>query len=252
MLHKARKPAVANIQDYLDIAQEVYASRSGGQPYLPGWEMQKWEWATWYGDGFQGGIFANDQEIIVGFSGTKGGLTTAPVSQNSGNVRIGLNVIPNMAGSAQAMVSWAKKAAWGRPVSIVGHSLGGGLAQVVGNWSGCPFISLNGPGMKSHLKQSAFNIFKPMQMVRSALSANTDDTVGICFTVKGDFVGEFGYHVGVEYVLDGGNTASKHSLDALYVGLNKKGWRDKQPWQILSTWPRLTQARGRSAAVTGR
>ncbi|WP_426956979.1 hypothetical protein [Muricoccus radiodurans] len=241
---------MANFQDYLDLAEIVYASKDSGQPNLPGWSIQKWEWATWYGNGYQGGIFENANEIVVAFSGTKGGLTTAPVSQNSGNARIGVNVIPNMAGSAFAMVSWAKQNAWNRPISLVGHSLGGGLAQVVGNWSGLPFISFNGPGMKSHLKMSAFNIFKPQQAVRSIRSQNTDDSVGLCFTVKGDFVGEYGYHIGQEVVLTVTSAANKHSLDAIYTGLQAKGWRPKTPRDVLSTWPAapsVTRARSRAA-----
>jgi hypothetical protein len=228
---------VANFQEYLDLAELVYASKTGGKPDLPGWTTQKWEWGTWYGDGFQGGIFETPSEIVVAFSGTKGGLTTAPVSQNSGNVRIGVNVIPNMAGSAFAMVKWAKQNAWNRPISLVGHSLGGGLAQVVGNWSGLPFISFNGPGMKSHLKMSAFNIFKPQQALRSAVTQNTDDSIGLCFTVKGDFVGEFGYHIGHEVVLTVTSVANKHSLDAIYTGLQTKHWRNKTPRDIYSVWP---------------
>jgi hypothetical protein len=236
---------MATFQDYLDIAQAVYERAGSGTPSIYSWSVQKWEWATWYGDGFQGGVFERSDEIVVGFSGTHGNLATAPVSQNSGNARIGVNVIPNMAGSAQAMVEWAKDRAFNRPISIVGHSLGGGLAQVVGNWAGVPFISFNGPGMASHLKMAAFNIFKPRQMFRSIVSANTSDSIGICCTVKGDMIGEFGYHVGWEVVLDGGLVASKHSLDAVFTGLGRKGWRDKTPRQVYSVWPAPPAGRGR-------
>jgi putative lipase involved disintegration of autophagic bodies len=228
---------MATMAEYIEIAQEVYARRSAGPPALLDWETQRWEWGTWYGDGFQGGIFSNHIEMIVGFSGTKGGLTTAPISQNTANARIGVNVIPNLAGSAQSMVNWAKAHAHGRAISLVGHSLGGGLAQVVGNWSGCPFISFNGPGMASHLKTAAFNIFKPMQMVRSIASRATGDTVGICVTVKGDFVGEFGYHVGHEIIVDGTAGGALHSMDAVWMGLRKRNMLQKTPREILSIWP---------------
>ena len=235
---------MATIQEYLELAEQVYAPLGQEAPQVLNWETQRWEWATWYGNGFQGGIFANGEEIIVAFSGTKGGLTTAPISQNSGNVRIGVNVIPNMAGSAMKMVDWARENAFGRQVSIVGHSLGGGLAQVVGNWTGCPFISFNGPGMKSHLKMSAFNILKPQQMLRSIISSNTDDTIGICFDVKGDFVATYGYHVGYEVILTVTGMDNKHSLDAIFVGLGLAR-RQMTPRQILSTWPSSRITRGR-------
>nr|WP_314075966.1 hypothetical protein [uncultured Roseococcus sp.] len=236
---------MATIETYLDIAQACYA-RAGSAVDAPAdWTVQKWEWATWYGNGYQGGVFESASEIIVGFSGTKGGLTTAPISQNSGNVRIGLNVIPNMSGSAFAMVKWAQANAFGRSISIVGHSLGGGLAQVVGNWSGLPFISFNGPGMASHLKMSAFNLFKPQQMVRSALAKNTSDTVGICFTVKGDFVGEFGAHVGHEIVVPKRSPDDSHSLEAILAGFTLAKARASTPRTLLSIWPALAGGRAR-------
>jgi putative lipase involved disintegration of autophagic bodies len=227
---------MATFDDYVTFAEQVYARKADGAPDIGGWQTQKWEWGTWYGDGFQGGVFTNNREIVVGFSGTKGGLTTAPISQNTANARIGVNVIPNLAGSAFAMVEWAKSIANGRPISLVGHSLGGGLAQVVGNWSGCPFISFNGPGMKSHLKMSAFNIFKPRQMYRSIASASTEDTVGICFFVTNDFVGTFGYGVGWE--VDLGRYDDSHSMNSIFSGINRKGWRRKTPREVYSIWPR--------------
>jgi hypothetical protein len=230
---------VATMDQYVDIADACYGSPADPKQPPSGFKIQKWEWATWYGDGYQGGIFSSSSEVVVGFSGTKGGVTTAPVSQNSGNVRLGVNVIPNMAGSAFAMVEWAQKNYKAVPISIVGHSLGGALAQVVGNWAGVPFICLNGPGMVSHLKMSAFNIFKPMQMFRSATGKNTSDTVGICFTVKGDVIAEFGYHVGYEIVVPRLNTnMSAHGLWAVGAGINAKGFGKSQPRDILSTWPK--------------
>jgi putative lipase involved disintegration of autophagic bodies len=227
---------MATFDQYITIAEQVYARAGDGPPDIGVWQTQKWEWATWYGDGFQGGVFSTDTEIVVGFSGTKGGPLTAPISQNTANIRIGVNVIPNMSGSAFAMVNWAKSIAHGRPVSIVGHSLGGGLAQVVGNWSGCPFISFNGPGMKTHLKMSAFNLFKPRQMFRSIVSANTDDTIGICFYVTNDFVGTYGVPIG--WSVDLGRYDDSHSLNSIFSGINRKGWRHKTPREVYSIWPR--------------
>lgn len=227
---------MATFDTYVTIAEDVYAREAGGTPEIGGWKTQKWEWATWYGDGFQGGVFTNDTEIVVGFSGTKGGPFTAPISQNSANARIGVNVIPNLAGSAFAMVEWAKSIALGRPISIVGHSLGGGLAQVVGNWSGIPFISFNGPGMKTHLKMSAFNLFKPRQMFRSIVSKNTDDTIGISLYVKNDFVGTFGVPVGWAVELD--RFDDPHSMNSIFSGIHRKGWRMKTPRDVYSIWPK--------------
>lgn len=219
---------MATIDTYFDLAREAAKTTdpSTGSALSRGWQTQKWEWASFFGDGFQGGVFEHADEIVVGFGGTGAGGTGSTASQVSGDIRIGVNVIPNMAGSANALVTWAKARPGGKPVSIVGHSLGGALAQVVGNWSGCPFIAFNGPGMKSHLKASAFNIFKPRQMFRSITSANTDTTIGICFTSKGDAIAEFGYHVGLEIELpsnpSNGAMERHRLLPGVYYGLGQK------------------------------
>src|SRR5438105_11470910 len=120
---------MANFDEYIDLAEAAYGNASDPKQPPAGWSAQQREWATWYGNGFQGGVFVspNKDEVVVAFSGTKGGPTTAPISQNSANVRIGVNVIPNMAGGANDLVKWAKKFYPTLPISLCGHSLGGGL-----------------------------------------------------------------------------------------------------------------------------
>jgi hypothetical protein len=222
---------MATISDYVYIAEDIYNRNGGSQG--GGWDIQKLETATWYGNGFQGGVFVQDSEVIVAFSGTMGGPTTAPVSQNTANMRIGLHVIPNMAGAAKTLVKWAER--YDRPISIVGHSLGGALAQVVGAWSGHPFISFNGPGMARHLQIAAFNIFKPRQMRRSIKALRADDALGICFNVKGDFVGEFGRHIGEVVSLQPAPGRSKHDLSTIQNCL--VGSLNQEPWHWNPLWP---------------
>ena len=228
---------MATFDTYVSIATHVYTGpvlQMGEEGPPRGWNIQKREFASLLGNGFQGGVYANEKEVIVAFSGTGGGWSMG--SQLTADARIGVNVIPNMAGGAFDMVKWARKFNAGKPLSIVGHSLGGALAQVVGNWAGAPFVSLNGPGMASHLKMSAFNIFKPMQLFRSAISKNTADTIGICFTVKGDWIGELGYHVGWEVELPTAN--NPHKLLSVWSGINSKQWKDKEPRDVYSIWPK--------------
>jgi len=230
---------MATFDTYVSIAQHVYMGpvlKMGEVGPPNGWNVQKREFASLIGDGFQGGIYATATEVIVAFAGTGGG--GGMVSQGAADARIAVNVVPNLAGSAHTMVKWARKHNPNKPISIVGHSLGGAIAQVVGNWTGTPFISFNGPGMKTHLKMSAFNILKPMQMFRSASSKNTDDTIGICFTVKGDWIGEYGYHVGWEVELPPATgTLEAHKLPCVWSGIAGKQWKDKQPRDVYSIWP---------------
>jgi hypothetical protein len=224
---------MASISDYLNIADAVY-SRDVATWSTARWKIQKWETATWYGNGFQGGIFEDNKEVIVAFSGTMGGPLTAPISQNTANARIGIYVIPNMAGSGQALVRWAERL--NKPISIVGHSLGGGLAQVIGAWSNHPFISFNGPGMARHLRASTYNFLKPRQMARSRHAVKADDAVGLCFNIRGDFVAEWGKtHVGRVVALERIPGNQNHDLDAIRLALADEVTRG--PWTWHELWP---------------
>jgi len=227
---------MATIRDYLDLADAAYQADPEGH-VSSRWRVRKTETATWYGNGFQGSVFEGDEEVIVAFSGTKGGPMSAPISQNSANARIAVLVIPNMAGSAKKLVRWAEQNCGGKPVSIVGHSLGGALAQVVGAWSGRPFVSLNGPGMEAHLKASAFNLFKPRQMARSLRARRNGAPVGLCLNVRGDFVGTYGKGcIGEVRELRHDAGEPTHSIDAIRDALAQEDLA-KQPWMLSASWP---------------
>jgi hypothetical protein len=214
------------IARYLNLAALAY-DRDDHPASIHGFVVRRREFATALGNGFQGVVHEGDDEAIVAFSGTMGNLWTAPISQNTANLRIGVNIIPNMAGSAKALVKAAAETA--KPVSIVGHSLGGALAQVVGVWMGIPFISFNGPGMATHLRMSAINVIKPRQMRRTLKARPLAQANGICFSIEGDFVGNFGLHVGrfVPVAWDGGR-GSRHDLEAIRSGLGESVTRE--PW----------------------
>ena len=227
---------MATIRDYLEIAEASYQSDAANHVGSR-WSLRKSEKATWYGNGFQGSVFESEQEVIVAFSGTKGGPLSAPISQNSANARIGAHIIPNMAGAAKKLVRWAEQNCAGKPVSIVGHSLGGALAQVVGAWSGRPFVSLNGPGMETHLKASSFNIFKPRQMARSIKARRKNAPAGLCLNVRGDFVGGYGKgYVGEVQELTPSAGEPTHSIDSIRNALTD-GDLAKQPWMLSAAWP---------------
>jgi hypothetical protein len=217
---------MVTIARYLSLAEFSY-DRDDNPGSINGFVVRRREFATVLGDGFQGVVHEGDDEVIVAFSGTLGGLLTAPISQTTADLRIGVNIIPNMAGSAKALVKAAAQTA--KPVSIVGHSLGGALAQVVGVWMGIPFISFNGPGMTTHLRMSAINVIKPRQMRRTLKAQPLAQANGICFSVMGDLVGNFGIHVGafVAVPWDGGR-GSRHDLDAIRGGLGESIGRE--PW----------------------
>lgn len=187
---------MANVNEYFELARAVYDK---DDPDVYGWRMDKakeWVTGTWLGNGMQGGIYQNDDEIICAFKGTIMGspLPQTIMSDMTANLRIALGIIPNQAGGAFAMVRAAQEIAQGRVVSVTGHSLGGALAQVVGKWCNVPFVTFNAPGMKFHVEAGKFNVFKPKQFLRSW--RGTSDVFGVNFCVQGDPISKFGTHIG--------------------------------------------------------
>ena len=166
---------MATIAEYLGLARDAYGRSMEGADLgrfaldhpLAGWEQRARSNASWYRSGFQGSVFQHflTGEVIVSFSGTQPG--PAIVTQYASNFRILVHAIPNMAGAAYDMVIDAIRTSGSGKVSVAGHSLGGAVAQVVGFWTGRPFVSFNGPGMKRHLIASRLNILQPRQRSRS-------------------------------------------------------------------------------------
>jgi hypothetical protein len=240
---------MASISSYLNLAEFAYETDDNPSS-ISGFAVRRREFATALGNGFQGVVHEGAHAVIVAFAGTLGGPLNAPISQTSANFRIGLNIIPNMAGSAKALVKSA--AALTKPVSIVGHSLGGALAQVVGAWMGVPFICFNGPGMANHLRMSAFNVFHPRQMRRTLKAPPLARASGICFSVTNDFVGNFGSHVGVFVEVPWvGGSGGRHNLGALRAGLDELTRRDPSYWSDEFYHPRISAASPRLALDVG-
>jgi hypothetical protein len=242
-------PNMASISSYLNLAEFAYETDDDPSS-IADFIVRRREFATALGNGFQGVVHEGAHEVVVAFAGTLGGPFNAPISQTSANFRIGLNIIPNMAGSAKALVKSA--AALTKPVSIVGHSLGGALAQVVGVWMGVPFISFNGPGMMTHLRMSAFNVFHPRQMRRTLKASPIAVANGICFSVTNDFVGNFGSHVGIFVQVPWvGGTGGRHDLGSLRAGLGDLVRCDPSYWSEGFYHPRISDVSPRLALDVG-
>jgi hypothetical protein len=107
-------------------------------------------------DGFQGAIFEGDDQVICAYKGSKGGFfdkkTTGYDDWCVNDVQIARNQIPKQAVNARKFAQQGKVHATNKKrLSLVGHSLGGALAQVVGVQESIPFVTFNAPGMATHL-----------------------------------------------------------------------------------------------------
>ena len=235
---------MATCLDYAKIACGVY-HQSTNQYYAepPGhmidnWEVQTWEDGTLFGDGFQGGIWQNDSDVVVGCCGTNPGQIGKFFSDISADIRIGVHILPNQCSSARDMVRHAKSIARGRKVSVTGHSLGGGLAQVVAVWEGVPFVSFNAPAMKLTLQAAQVNIFKPMMMIRTIKAKSASDSSGLNFRIDGDLVSckVLGDHVGTIVTLGNPKAlhkSSNHAGSNCWQAVMNTDWAFIDPFEAM-------------------
>ena len=143
------------------------------------WACRFWQSGT-ASNGFQGAILENADEVVVAYKGSKTGITGKQDWLVS-DLQIALGRIPNQAHSASEIVEVAQRCIPNKPLSIVGHSLGGGLAQLIGYIRGVPFVTFNGPGMKSIAEKTS----PPGGPIR-----------GFNMIMLSDPVGNFGRHIG--------------------------------------------------------
>ena len=233
---------MANCLDYAKIACAAYHTGKG-QYYEdpPGhmvddWTVQKWETGTVFGDGFQGGIWQKGNDVVVGCCGTNPGQPGKLMQDLLADLKIGFRILPNQCKSARQMVRAAKQIAKGRRVSVTGHSLGGGLAQVVGLWEEVPFATFNAPAMADVINVSHFNFLNPVMMAHSWASKSVSETPGIDFRVDGDLVsmnGIAGKHVGMVVDLRNATGGGAHGSGNCWQGVLETDWANINPFEAL-------------------
>ncbi len=239
---------MATCLDYAKIAYAAYFT-SPNQYYedpaghmVDDWKVQKWSTGGLFGDGFQGGIWTNDTDVVVGCCGTNPKQKGKLLSDLYADLQIGLRIMPNQASSARKMVKAAKSIAAGRRVSVTGHSLGGGLAQVVGVWEEVPFVTFNAPAMKHVVKAAHINVFKPMVMIRTIKAKSADDTAGVNFRIRGlgsdgivrtDYVsmhGIAGGHIGMVVDLPSASSTGAHGKNTCWQAVLATDWSFIDPF----------------------
>jgi hypothetical protein len=158
-------------------------------------------------EGFVGCIFKekDNRYKVVAYAGTDFSST----ADHAANAKIMLRMMPAQLDSAKKLFDTAKQG-HGGPIYLVGHSLGGALAQVVGTLKLVPFVTFNAPGMKAHL----LNMGK-------AYKSTPDLANGINYRLLNDLVPKgTGEHLGETQVLDakgsvGGGIFDPHKMDAI-------------------------------------
>jgi hypothetical protein len=218
----------------------------GGAPYR--WTQQRghahkpfFAWKP--GTGFQAAYFTNNQgsEHVLAIAATQGWNFTDILADS----KLALSVMPRQASSAErffkAVIPPQTNPA---DVVVVGHSLGGALAQALGFWHGVRFVTFNAPGMMRILAGSMMNVAKPQQLGRTwkwaAKSVFGNTERGINIIVSWDLIGNFGAHVGTAKRIPAtaGTGLKRHGPDAVQDAIfdYKIGGRrlaDLDPFQVL-------------------
>ena len=234
----------------LDFAKIAYAAYFTGpnQYYeepsghmVDEWAVQHWKTGT-FSAAFQGGIWSKGNDVVVGICGTNPNQTGKLIADIGNDLAIGLRILPNQSTAARKLVKIAKQIAGGRRVSVCGHSLGGGLAQVCGVWEEVPFVTFNAPAMKHVLKAANFNIFKPQMMLRTIQAKSADDTSGVNFRIRGlgpdgksckdpvSMHGAAGGHVGMVVDLPALSLGSAHGKDTCWQAVLGTDWAFIDPF----------------------
>jgi hypothetical protein len=244
--HKTRTSTMAMLHIYAKMADNVYEVPNHGALLkdLPGWGVfgsaggsDGFTGGTVHNSGFKGCIYTGPNEVVVAFKGTGGGKLFQDVLADA---KIAAGVVPREASAAHHLYERANTAMGGlpgRPITLLGHSLGGGLAQVIAHWHKARFITFNAPAMGSTVQKAKINFFKPQQMVRAIRASSQAGAVGYNYRVQGDPVssrrlsalGHYGNVITIKTPLISGMTPlSAHSMTRFhdYLSRSSDGYKD--------------------------
>jgi hypothetical protein len=246
---------MATCLDYAKIAYAAYFTRTSQYYDTPpghmveDWTVQKWEEGTLFGNGYQGGIWQSATDVVVGCCGTNPGQPGKLIQDLMADIRISLKLLPSQSGGAIRMVQAAKALAGRRRVSVTGHSLGGGLAQVAGVACRVPFVTFNAPAMRSAIEVAKLGICAATQLLPGGSAVRTlvgavascvqNRSPGLNFRIKGDPIsrhvwGLAGDHVGVCVDLEKGLPhQGAHGKDNCWQAILETDWSHIDPFEAL-------------------
>jgi hypothetical protein len=194
---------------------------------------------TVHNSGFKGCIYRSASEVVVAFKGTGGG---KGFQDFLADVKLAVGVVPREATPANALYRKASGVfgdSPNRPITVVGHSLGGGLTQLIGHWYKVRFVTFNAPPMGGCIQKAKINIFKPQQMVRAIAASKGPGAEGYNYRVQGDIVssrktsslGHYGKVIMLNVPgVSGKSPLKAHSMDTIVDYLNRSSDGNVDPF----------------------
>jgi hypothetical protein len=222
---KRQNMPVITANEYADIASKCKKAGVSGR-----FRPSKFAYSTaWIHDGFAGCCYVDDaaMQCVVAFKGTGGydaddsvdgaGKKGTIVRDLVADLKLSLGIVPNQASTAKTFFKQCSTAYPGYDLTVVGHSLGGYLTQVVSYWYGVNSVTFNAPGAWGDLQKACINMFKPQVMWRTIKAHGRDNGKCVNFIHVGDVVGNFGMHRGETFRVNGVSHAMKAIQDTIFT-----------------------------------
>ncbi len=227
---------MATIQEYAQLSEVVY----NDDPQLEGWTRVAFKPSGGgWNDALQAAAFTKNGELVFAFKGTSQGMDVIA------DLKLGVGMNTSQFSEARQFVEATGFGSAGL-VTVCGHSLGGAIAQVVGNRLRLRFATFNAPGVavfsSRNLDQfatamttgtfalrvagSVVGAFRhPMQTARDVGSA-LYRVSGINFRQGMDLVGSWGVHYGqvIDVPYGGIDPLEMHSISNFVETLGQHGY----------------------------
>jgi hypothetical protein len=234
--------------DYAEMANRVYnidGSDSSDNYRLPGYEavifkdQMSWGWTQ---TDFKGCVYVNHglREAVAAFQGTyfrAGKDKHTKAGDLVSDIQILLGILPQYCSAALRLFERMRRAYSGYAPSLVGHSLGGGIAQVIGHWTAIPFVTFNAPGMWGDIQKAKILDWSPDGLAslegtfKGSLLAKQMATTGRNFRNVLDPVSMIGFHYGPVTRFWG---SGMHSMVDLLERVRNSRWANLNPFDAAN------------------
>lgn len=230
---------MATVMEYAELADAVYDD----DPAVDGWRRIGFcPSGSGITQAFQGAAFTKNGETVFAFKGTSGGRDVMA------DIKLATGMNTYQYSSAREFVVNTVNHQRVN-VSLCGHSLGGAIAQIIGNRMGLPFVTFNAPGVglfSRNLGETAATVFTGSGALRVAGTISSAfmhpvqaarDTAAVFNVVSGanfrlgsDIVGSTGVHFGrvIEIPYSGGalDVVAKHLMGSMIAALETSPYRN--------------------------
>lgn len=184
---------MVTLLEYAQLANAAYAASTDADSAVPGWiilpgknveDRSVFSGGNLLSSGLQMRAYLKTTggDIVIAVKGTK----PTMVSDLMADLKLVCEGIPQQAYQAiRRTQSWLPELRRGNGVTLVGHSLGGGICQIVGAMLKIRFVTFNAPGMWTN----AVGVCNFMRLLNTT-------KMGMNFINWHDPVGNFGKHIG--------------------------------------------------------